>query len=212
MRCVYMIRSVFFNCVSVVLLLQFSTVSSLCSNGTKCVPKCCPIGKIKTYQGCVPGGNILDVPEDVLVIHHQPNCSSMYYLEPGVDEYDLFYNGTLMLEEKGAMVPKNDFCLDENLLNTTFIYVCFPPAEDNSEKEKQLKVYSVGLFISLPFIFATFLVYACIKHKILRTLHAKCVKYHNLCLFLAYFLLGVTQNNLIQADIPCYILGEFAIS
>ncbi|CAH1405794.1 unnamed protein product [Nezara viridula] len=172
MRCVCSVRSEFYYCISVVLVWQFYTASCLCTNGTQCVPKCCPVGKIKTSLGCVPGGNGLDIPEGVFVLQRQPNCSSMYYLEPDKDKYELFYNGTLMLEEQDAMVPMNDFCLDENLLNKTFIYVCFPPAEDDTQKEQQLRVYSVGLFISLPFIFATFLVYACIK-KLTKNLHGK---------------------------------------
>lgn len=192
--------------ICVLLLLQFYTVSCLSLNDTKWVPKCCPIGNYKPNKECVTGGNGLDIPKDVLAVKRPPKCSSMYYLEPDVDHYNLFYNGTLVLKERGVMVPTQDFCLEGNLLNKTFVFVCFPPAEDNSSKEQQLKVYSVGLFISVPFIFATFLVYASIKK--LRNLHGQCVKYHNLCLFLSYFLLGLLQNNIVQNDRLCVILGR----
>nr|XP_014287249.1 uncharacterized protein LOC106687727 [Halyomorpha halys] len=208
--------SVFYYWVCVVLVLQFSTVSCLCPEGTRCVPKCCPIGKIKTSKGCIPGGNGLHTPKGILIVQSQPDCwdtgTGMYRLKPGENVFEHCYNGTIIVNEMDSMVPHEDFCLDEDELNETYVYVCFPPPKEDTVQEEQLRVYSVGLFISLPFIFATFLVYAFIKHKILRTLHAKCVKYHNLCLFLSYSVLGLVQNNMFHTDAPCFIVGKLAPS
>ncbi|CAH1405797.1 unnamed protein product [Nezara viridula] len=175
-----------------------------CPPGQSCVRKCCPEGQKIGPRACVPGGLGLDVPNGTLIVVDRPKCP-MFYLEPGSDEFEIFYNGTLMYTDRDTQVVTREFCLDENDFNSTFAYICFPPNEEEV-LEATLQAYSIGLCFSIPFLLATVIVYASFKR--LRNLHGKCILYHTSCMLLSYIFLALLQNGHFQEEMPCIIVGK----
>ena len=195
------------------LLLLLSTalatdVLNSCPDGEKCIKKCCPPGEMISERGCTLGGTGLQVPNGTLVVHERLNCA-MYFLEQKLDPFTIHYNGTLVINYNDGVVVTEEFCLEENNFNATYPYVCFPDDEELKMEENVLRFYSWGLFISVPFLVVTILVYACFKR--LRNLHGRCILNHTSCMLLAYLGLGLLQKGYLQEELACTILGKLPL-
>ncbi|XP_076263804.1 G-protein coupled receptor Mth2-like isoform X7 [Rhynchophorus ferrugineus] len=110
-----------------------------------------------------------------------------YYLLNVLLEKDSFYlqtNGKLLMPAaKGKTVlNNNEYCVDE--LNGLSTFVCFE--DENLDKD----INAVGMIISMPFLFITFLVYLILPDK---NVHQYALMLYVLTLLLAYVLL-VTIN------------------
>jgi len=90
-----------------------------------------------------------------------------------------------LLNEFGAVIaPPGEFCLD---LFSTFNFktlpvVCPPVLMENKIVGGDI-VHTIGMILSLPFLFSTFLVYALIRD--LRNLHGKSLMCHVATLLVA---------------------------
>ncbi|XP_076764559.1 uncharacterized protein LOC143431587 [Xylocopa sonorina] len=125
------------------------------------------------------------------------NMSIRYMLEPEHYEEDSFVldvNGTLHTRKKHF--PAWSYCLDwKESFEKVVVLVCELADTRNDEKkvekEGQQEYFNVGIMVSIPFFFATFLVYAIIPE--LRNLYGKTLMCYVGCLVLAYTFLVLAK-------------------
>lgn len=180
---------------------------------TSCVRKCCPENQTTTEDGmCVDSNSSLLYPFspqfvdedvnstvkdlDIYTLYGNPCEYGSFRLDPvrdGGDEFFLFRSGVLSVPDLGNFTVA-DYCIEAfEGPNEILPLICFPP-EDTPEEDSDADIYMmypIGLIISVPFLFATFLVYAVIPE--LRNLHGKSLMCHVSSLFTAYAFLVVVQ-------------------
>lgn len=171
------------------------------------VPLCCQLQYRVTAQGCFEtngtvnrfpalyrsdgGMALLDEAPTVdsfrFVVRDPCNNGDRYRLDP--DEYpdDRFMfldNGTIYKPVENVVLEQN-FCFARMNRDEYVVLVCF------ESEEEQESLLPIGLIISTPFFFATFLVYTVIPE--LRNMHGLTLRGYVGCLFLAYTMLAVVQ-------------------
>jgi len=177
-----------------------------------CIRKCCPEGHTFTPEKeCVPSNlNLLhpfapqfideDTSKPVTNVNvyrlYGPPCSDGYLLDPQEsieDQFSLLLSGILSAPAEGNFTVA-EYCIEAfEEQEAVLPYLCFQeesygPATQGTEIHL---LYPIGLIISVPFLFATFLVYAVISE--LRNLHGKCLMCHVSSLLTAYVFLAVIQ-------------------
>jgi len=178
-----------------------------------CVRKCCPEGHTLTSeQECVPSNlNLLHpfaplfIDEDtnkpvtnvdVHRLYGNPCSDGGYLLDPQAnieDRFSLLLSGILSAPAEGNFTVA-EYCIEAfEEQEAVLPLLCFQeesydPATQGTEINL---LYPIGLIISMPFLFATFLVYAVISK--LRNLHGKCLMCHVSSLLTAYVFLAVIQ-------------------
>uniref|UniRef100_A0A0K8S4J2 G-protein coupled receptors family 2 profile 2 domain-containing protein n=1 Tax=Lygus hesperus TaxID=30085 RepID=A0A0K8S4J2_LYGHE len=189
-------------------------IAALSSSTT--LRKCCDFGEIfnETIGRCsasakefvVPvirsAANISVVSNESVVIRNGSmlKCSVgstyLYYLDPTEDESEEFVildSGALRRGDGRTEAP-GSFCLDMiSSRDVVLPFFCFPSDEDfqDIEGEGTFALYPKFMFVSVPFLLATFLVYAAIKQ--LQNLHGQCLMSHVAALSLSYICLCVVQ-------------------
>ncbi|CAB0016806.1 unnamed protein product [Nesidiocoris tenuis] len=183
----------------------------------KMINKCCRAGQIfnESVGICVDDASPFRLPDIVhrngssntivsnssvvIVYGAMPPCQTgryLYYLDPSEDpseEFVLLDTGALVRGD-GRRDPPGTFCLDVVASKRTVLpFFCFPADEDlqDTEGKGTFAVYPKFMFISVPFLLATFIVYAVIKP--LRNLHGWCLMSHVTALSLSYVCLSVVQ-------------------
>jgi hypothetical protein len=178
-----------------------------------CIRKCCPEGHtITSEQECVPSTLTLLHPfapqfidedtnrpvtnVDVHRIYGNPCLNNSYLLDPQADVEDQFLlllSGILSAPGVGKFTVA-EYCIEAFEVQGAILpLLCFReepygPAPRGTEIHL---LYPIGLIISVPFLFATFFVYAVISE--LRNLHGKCLMCHVSSLLTAYVFLAVIQ-------------------
>jgi len=138
-------------------------------------------------------------------------CGDKYRLTPSLNKTDSFQitKTGWLLNESGAIIAAPDkFCLESFADDDfqTLPVVCSPPLmEDEATGGNML--YTIGMILSLPFLFSTFLVYALIRD--LRNLHGKSLMCHVATLMVAYTSLITVQfvTNYVTEE-WCVFLGK----
>lgn len=121
------------------------------------------------------------------------------------DRSYLLTDGRVLLS--GSFLDASEYCLESiDGLDGIQTLVCFPPTED-SETRAVFTFYPVGMLLSIPFLFGTFVVYAVISD--LRNLHGKSLMCHVFSLLSAYVVLTVVQlgRDAVSAS-WCFGLGK----
>ena len=194
---------------AVLVLLWGGAVAQECPQEQKCLWKCCPFGYyINNTEGSItcesrPDLPELEVPEGVSLINHWLDCNDTYPLTEN-DKYHIKYTDSLLVYNG---VQTKQFCLDRDD-NKTVIYICF---EDNIKeveivKKKNYLVYNISLFISVPFLLVTFVVYSMLQE--LKNFHGSCVKWHVLSNCMSYFLLALFMSLQMSGSQVCAIGGK----
>ena len=130
-----------------------------------------------------------------------------YKLTPDENPSDAFMlldNGSIYMENEGSILREN-YCLgivDTELFD---VVLCF-----DSEDKKDVKltvVFPVGLIVSVPFLFATFLVYTLIPE--FKNMHGRTLRGYIGSLIVAYVILAVVQISPQQqiSDPLCIVFG-----
>ncbi|XP_069703709.1 G-protein coupled receptor Mth2-like [Periplaneta americana] len=196
-----------------------------------CIRKCCPEGMTTSGDECYPSNFSLLHPfkpdfidenmtlarnVSVYTLYGIPCPDDSFRLDPvedGGEQYELHVSGVLRVPADGNFTVA-DYCI-EAFEDTGGILplLCFPPmeefsTEDNEDSDIYL-LYPVGMIISVPFLFATFFVYAVIPE--LRNLHGKSLMCHVSSLFTAYVFLAVVQLGGSQLSIGFCIVCAFII-
>ncbi|XP_034175028.1 G-protein coupled receptor Mth2 isoform X1 [Osmia lignaria lignaria] len=133
---------------------------------------------------------------DFFVLIEDMLCpENKYRLEPERYEEDAFVlleNGTL--QTSTSKFAAWTYCLDwKDSFEKIVVLVCLSTDDASSsyEEEKQQESYKVGIIVSIPFFFVTFLVYAIIPE--LRNLYGKTLMCYVACLVVAYTFLVLVK-------------------
>ncbi|XP_060865534.1 G-protein coupled receptor Mth2-like isoform X1 [Metopolophium dirhodum] len=183
-----------------------------CETGA-CIRKCCPEnwayvegGKCSALNASL--GDMFEVPEFVNengtvsvykkglfhLTYGKLKCADKYRLTPSLNKTDSFRitkSGWLLNESGATIAPPDKFCLESFAADNfqTLPVVC--SLEMEYEATGGNIVYTIGMILSLPFLFSTFLVYALIRD--LRNLHGKSLMCHVATLMVAYTSLITVQ-------------------
>ncbi|KAL0103551.1 hypothetical protein PUN28_017664 [Cardiocondyla obscurior] len=120
------------------------------------------------------------------------------------DEYDedtivLQANGSLV-DVDGKLYPFWNYCIDWKLtVDRIGILVCYTADIAGSNEDTYAAHYRVGIIVSIPFLVATFLVYAIIPE--LRNLYGKTLMCYVICLIVGYVFL-ILANYIYMVPIP----------
>uniref|UniRef100_A0A8D8H9W1 G-protein coupled receptor Mth2 n=2 Tax=Culex pipiens TaxID=7175 RepID=A0A8D8H9W1_CULPI len=180
-----------------------------------CVRLCCPVGQwlasdgntsacvdsdgpfrvrvnVSTTSGEVQSVNLLEEPKFGVV--HQKPCAGMF--PEALDEWSVDDFGSLQF--MGESIPQNEYCLNvENSSGEPALYFCPITHEAASVTMK------IGIIISIPFLLATLLIYACLPE--LRNIHGKSLICYVFSLTCAY--LVILHLNMGWGFIPCKVVG-----
>ena len=178
-----------------------------------CIRKCCPEGHTLTEEkDCVPSNLTLLHPfapqlidedtnkpvtnVDVHRLYGYPCSSDSYLLDPQTnveDQFSLLLSGILSAPAEGNFTVEQ-YCIEAFEKQKAILpLLCFQEedTEPYTHAAEIHMLYPIGLIISVPFLFATFLVYAIISE--LRNLHGKCLMCHVSSLLTAYIFLAIIQ-------------------
>lgn len=181
----------------------------------------CVIFQVPSYVTAL--GTIKEYEKDEFhLIHGKLLCSKSngkYRLVPSqqtTDNFRISEKGWLLNESGSNVAEPGQFCLEQFYeFNFQILpIVCSLPLNKDlnpliNEEEPAIKIiFTVGMILSLPFLFSTFLVYALIRD--LRNLHGKSLMCHVATLLVAYTSLIVVQfiTNNIDTEY-CIILGKY---
>jgi hypothetical protein len=189
-----------------------------------CIRKCCPEGQTLLEDGtCVDSNSTLLHPFspqftdennksvtniDVFILYGNPCQSGVYRLDDESDVFALSPTGVLYVPAEGNFTVA-EYCIEafenpEKILPL----LCFTDDEVMEMEQGSEMMYAVGMIISVPFLFATFLVYAMIPE--LRNLHGKSLMCHVSSLFTAYFFLAIVQlGSTSLSNAFCVFCGKY---
>ncbi|XP_012254977.2 G-protein coupled receptor Mth2-like isoform X6 [Athalia rosae] len=123
-----------------------------------------------------------------------PGGNKKYQLEPDFapeDEFTLHSNG--VLTTLSQTLTQEMYCIGSSIEDTSVVVVvCFESEYTGSTQEPSAALYKpVGMILSIPFLFATFVVYAILPE--IRNLYGKTLMCYVGCLVNAYSYLAVVQ-------------------
>ena len=206
------------------------TYGCACEVQENCLRKCCQYGEVlsdnirpeciklpenKTIPEIFPEPhqladeirNLSKITDRFVLIKNRLCTNVAYKLQP--EEYDedkfvLEADGTLSTKGTKDVLPQWKYCMDlhEDLRKIT-VLVCHEPEIEPVTAETT--IYPVGIVISIPFLLATFVVYAIIPE--LKNLYGMTLMCYVACLVAAYsFLAG---GRLVYHGQPlCVVMGK----
>ncbi|XP_018567319.1 probable G-protein coupled receptor Mth-like 10 isoform X6 [Anoplophora glabripennis] len=202
----------------------------LCNAQSPCVRKCCQEHYVLRNRKCVYSDehefnlkvhrgveDVSETTDATLNVIHDDKCyQQRLALIPAFNENQAFFlqtNGSLFkpYDELRAIIPFNHFCLETIIFSETTQHfaalVCYNETTLLAQKEKK---YCFGMIISMPFLLATFLVYAILPES---NLHRKALMNYVLTLFLAYIFLVIVQlyPGKFDENFVCPALGYLII-
>lgn len=158
------------------------------------------------------------------IIYKKLRCGSdVFLLEPLTDEDHIFqiYETGILYTNNEEILP-DEYCLEQFLENnfTSSVFVCerTDPSTTTTTVSSlstamskiQHKSIDIGMIISLPFLFSTFLTYAFIK-ELRNSWHVKFQMCHVASLSMAYMILIINKYlapKMYEKNTYCLILGE----
>lgn len=207
------------------------TRGCVCQSNPPCVRKCCSPGHVVgdgEAHPCIAVEN-LTIPD--LSLHLErisqkdnesrvdfslpvsrscPDFYMAYALTPEFfpeDAYVLHENGTLELPLMKDVVvyPQWQYCMDwrENMEDLA-ILVCLPTEEAELVEASERIVFTVGVFLSVPFLAMTFFVYAVVPE--LRNIYGKTLMCYVAALISAYSSMFVSKQ--LHYGTGCVVTGE----
>ncbi|KAK4872681.1 hypothetical protein RN001_014710 [Aquatica leii] len=198
------------------------TISACNCTKTKiCVRKCCHLNYVLIDKLCVRNSTLefkVDVFDDTVMVNdvldfrYLPGrmiCdsgSTYYRLEPIDFPEDQFYmqrDGRLWQPLVNKHIASDRYCLERFDDIGISAFACFD-AIDKVEK----KLNTLGMMISMPFLLATFIVYALLPE---RNIHGKSLMCYVITLFGAYFFLVIMQQHTNVVGPGCTTLGTFCL-
>ncbi|XP_026671975.1 G-protein coupled receptor Mth2-like [Ceratina calcarata] len=190
---------------------------------------CCPYGDRLMNGECVPVNATLRLPplysaNDLKLIDgtpdpwryfhlivQKPGCQNGVYKQLSPDYnvehlFQLLNDSTIYMFIIEVTLEDNLYCIngviDSNISDVNY---CFVPEDEIGGS----KTY--GLYISIPFLFATFFVYSVLPE--LKNLHGRTLRGYIGCLLVAYVMLATMQTVPPDdiSDQSCYVLGTKCI-
>jgi hypothetical protein len=173
-----------------------------------CIRKCCPEEQTMTQnKSCVYSNSSLLHPfspqfadedinnpagiVDLYRVYGNPCRNETFLLEPEYDQFSLLRTGVLSVPNEGDFTVAQ-YCIEAfEDMEQVLPMLCFPEEEASEAANEIYLMYPIGMIISVPFLLATFVVYAVIPE--LRNLHGKSLMCHVSSLLTAYTFLAVVQ-------------------
>lgn len=201
-----------------------STIYGCPCIGRICIWKCCGHQSAFINRSCEPtdlssvnpfnpsvykGKELLNVSanEHFFYINKFP-CDDRYLVDSASGGEELFIqkNGTLYEVAPGGEqwhTPAS-YCVDMMVTNGSesarlVAGVCYPDSENTVDSPILFMAYAVGLLLSVPFLLATFLVYALVPE--LRNLHGMCLMAYCAGLIVAYTFLAYLKLQVGQIGV-----------
>ncbi|XP_011307422.1 uncharacterized protein [Fopius arisanus] len=189
-----------------------------------CLVKCCGINQVLSdsdVSNCVstPGGPIglqlrpQHLHEDVRHLENAEEHFRVFTREicPGVrsrlqpemfpeDNFTLYGNGSLYAMDR--LMAVGEFCFDLDEEKVLRALVCI--TADTEAVTVEESVYRLGFVVSIPFLVATFIVYAIIPE--LRSLYGMTLMCYVGCLIAAYVFLMITQTFVYHGQASCTVI------
>ncbi|XP_045536560.1 G-protein coupled receptor Mth2 [Papilio machaon] len=199
--------------------------------GRTCLWKCCGEGQAFFNKSCLntdysaanpfnppvhKGKDQVDFASNKFFYMYTKLCTERYLVDPNTGLEDIFIqeNASLYLSTSKSEVWLNPsrYCVDM-MTNTNDDFrmvalVCYPDKAPDDDSPVLYITYAIGLMISIPFLLATFLVYAFIPE--LRNLHGMCLMAYCGGLIVAYMFLAYLKlhsGKIGVAMTGCYIIA-----
>ncbi|CAB3261606.1 unnamed protein product [Arctia plantaginis] len=202
--------------------------------GRICIHRCCPSGSMYINSSCAPSTSSVINPfspsvyqgrELTSIVAHEhffylyvKPCNDSYVVISGTNNEEVFIqeNGTLFEVAPGGLQLHqfNEYCVEMIIKDPAqpamlLAGVCYPEDPPNNDDSFILyTAYAIGLLLSVPFLLATFLVYACIPE--LRNLHGMCLMAYCGGLIVAYPFLAYLKLHIGRIGVAmtgCLILA-----
>ncbi|XP_076378233.1 G-protein coupled receptor Mth2 isoform X2 [Megalopta genalis] len=122
------------------------------------------------------------------------------------DEYKLLDNGKLYRPPNKAFLNGAEYCLGRVAYDKLDVLICFLE-EDDAINVNVNMAYPIGMILSTPFLFVTFLVYTVVPE--LNNMHGLTLRGYIGSLLVAYILLAILQTTP-QKDISDFLCFAFA--
>lgn len=151
--------------------------------------------------------NISELKEHFVLIEGNVCPGPVLALNESNDEekVTLQADGTLYVPAFKFLQPSN-YCFDWRMtFDKVSILVCITPDMRTTVSEQSI-IYKVSMTISIPFLIATFLVYAITPE--LRNLYGKTLMCYVICLIIAYVFVNLTNYTYISSYFLCIITGK----
>ncbi|XP_074038800.1 G-protein coupled receptor Mth2 isoform X4 [Leptinotarsa decemlineata] len=198
--------------------LNDTTLGCVC-NILPCIRKCCPENEsfdgtqcvesektfnITIYDGTTVSGRVKQ--GDFYLIRGDECSSEKHYrigIYPNESAVLVQTNGSLLVQTFEVFYSPEDYCV-EVVGTETIAFVCEVP-----ESEVEARVLAYGMIISMPFLLATFLVYALLPEP---NLHRRALMSYVATLLMGYILLvSVQLSSEGISDVSCNLLGYLII-
>lgn len=180
------------------------------------LPLCCQYGYRLRSNRCIETNGTFRFPalyhaDDLTLIDAAPNHRRYFRLfvrdpcvdrqryklvpvENPIDAFMLLDNGSIYMQNEGNILRETDYCfgiVDTELFD---VVLCFDSDKESENKEgvKLTIVFPVGLIVSVPFLFATFIVYTLVP-EFSRSMHGRTLRGYVGSLLVAYVILAVVQ-------------------
>ncbi|XP_043249028.1 G-protein coupled receptor Mth2-like [Colletes gigas] len=185
-----------------------SNVAKMTNSNRVLVPLCCPLGMRVSRNGCIQANGIFRFPpiydsnsfallaetpdRDELDFYIRDPCEAReaYNLDPDKYPTDAFMfldNGTIYKQTENHIIEQTEYCFGIVDSDTYNVILCF----DEEDNENVIIAFPVGLIVSAPFLFATFLVYTMIPE--LKNMHGFTLRGYVGSLLVAYVMLATIQ-------------------
>lgn len=196
---------------------------------------CCSYGERLSKDRCIETNDTFRFPalydsKSLTLIDESPNHQryfnlsvhdpcigrQRYKLDPNVNPMDAFMllnNGSIYMKNEGDILRDADYCF--GIFDTELFDVIFCLNLDENEDTQETKItvlFPVGLIISVPFLFATFVAYILIPEW--KNIHGRTLRSYVGSLLIAYVILAVVQMTPQQqiSDSLCIAFGTRRIS
>lgn len=154
----------------------------------------------------------IDKLKEYFLLVQDNNCPGEAWIDLNEDDKDMIIlqaNGSFV-DTDGTNYPFWNYCIDWKLtVDRIGILVCYTSEMQSTlsdQEEYRLHVHHhVGMIVSIPFLVATFLVYAITPE--LRNLYGKTLMCYVMCLIIAYVFL-ILVNYMYMSPVLCITTGK----
>lgn len=162
----------------------------------------------------------MDVEDTHFYVFYGKPCKLMYMKSPEDyedEEHYLMEDGEIYSPQSiSPFIDQTQYCFESTIGNNGTIdtYACLPVTTETSQEEQEKWTFDatlLGMFVSIPCLVCTFVVYAILPKK---NLHNKCLMCHVASLTIAYATLASVQfpETVIKVGHPsCVVAGMFSI-
>ncbi|XP_060521057.1 G-protein coupled receptor Mth2-like isoform X3 [Cylas formicarius] len=213
------LSAIFLCCVCEIFCDSRRNVSNICDVKT-CIYKCCDEGQVMTSietestlaRYCENATTVLAKhPLHFEHVHpiYNHSCKEDQYSSHLIEEIKgakLDPDGTLTVPDI-AVLSTEDYCFDF-INGEPGVYFCFDKTLSEAADSMRTKIHCIGMIISMPFLLATFLVYALLPD---RNLHQKALMFYVLTLFVSYVLLVTINLSDSLVEPGCTLIGYLTL-